>query len=248
MEFSVLQWNVWYREDLEKVVDFLRQHPADVVCLQELTIDDPKQGRKHGPRYIAEQLGYQAHFQEFPIEPIDGPKETWANGLFSRFPIAQRSRTWINKSDGDGGYSNEFRAYIEVELEVGKGRTLTAGTTHMSYTDRFVELPSKKAETDRLMQALKPRTERHIFTGDLNALPGSYTIRQLEKRLKSAGPNNDQKTWTTKPFSYRGFEARTLDWRLDYVFATPDLEVVSAEIIDTELSDHLPVLVRFRTL
>lgn len=38
MKLSVLQWNVWYKEDIRNIAKFLREHPADVICLQELTI------------------------------------------------------------------------------------------------------------------------------------------------------------------------------------------------------------------
>ena len=52
-----------------------------------------------------------------------------------------------------------------------------------------------------------------------------------------------QATWTTKPFDYGGFAETELRWRLDYAFATPDLEITSAKIVETEYSDHLPILV-----
>lgn len=61
--------------------------------------------------------------------------------------------------------------------------------------------------------------------------------------IKNIGRDYDQKTWTTKPFSYNGFEANTLDWRLDYIFGSSDMVVNSSEMLQTEFSDHLPVIV-----
>ena len=40
-----------------------------------------------------------------------------------------------------------------------------------------------------------------------------------------------------------GFEEKELRWRLDYVFASKNIKVLSSQIIPTEWSDHLPVLV-----
>lgn len=57
------------------------------------------------------------------------------------------------------------------------------------------------------------------------------------------GQNYDQKSWTTKPFSYNGFEADSLDWRLDYVFGSKDIKVESSEMLNTQFSDHLPIVV-----
>jgi endonuclease/exonuclease/phosphatase (EEP) superfamily protein YafD len=52
-------------------------------------------------------------------------------------------------------------------------------------------------------------------------------------------------TWTTKPFDYGDFSEHGLNWLLDYVFAAADIKIVSSEIISTEYSDHLPILVTF---
>ena len=58
------------------------------------------------------------------------------------------------------------------------------------------------------------------------------------------GPDYHEKTWTTKPFSYNGFSENSLNWRLDFVFGTKDIKVISSEIIKTDLSDHLPILIK----
>lgn len=56
MRLTLLQWNIWYKEDIRNIAVFLREHPADVICLQELTIQDiPEIG--HTPDYITKQLG-----------------------------------------------------------------------------------------------------------------------------------------------------------------------------------------------
>jgi endonuclease/exonuclease/phosphatase family metal-dependent hydrolase len=40
-----------------------------------------------------------------------------------------------------------------------------------------------------------------------------------------------------------GFEENELNRRLDYVFASKNFKVISSEIISTDFSDHLPILV-----
>jgi len=141
-------------------------------------------------------------------------------------------------------YSKEGRVYIETIIEVD-GKKITIATTHMSYTHKFVLTPKKEAETNKMIEILKEKNSNFIFTGDLNSPPDSYTINELSKLLKNAGPTLEQNTWTTKPFSYNGFNADTLNWRLDYCFVTPDIEVKSSQIIDTPYSDHLPILIEF---
>lgn len=56
MSLSILQWNVWYLEDIKNIAVFIKDNKADVICLQELTIDFDKQNNIHTPDYLAEQL------------------------------------------------------------------------------------------------------------------------------------------------------------------------------------------------
>ncbi len=240
MRFTILQWNVWYKEPTQHIAAFLKQHPADIVCLQELTFNHPAQTIADTSAFIAENLGFQYHHKEIPIESAEGEHCILANAIFSRFPISHRRSVYINKPRHNGGYDDEYRAYVEATLAIN-GTEITVGTVHMSYTHAFTLTPNKRAETDRLVKELKKHPARYIITGDFNAPPGSYTIEKISQALKNAGPDLDQKTWTTKPFSYNGFEETNLNWRLDHVFATPDLSVLSSEILETNHSDHLPI-------
>lgn len=244
MNISLLQWNIWYKEDLTRIADFLKKQKADVICLQELTINSRDQSIKNGPVYIADQLGYHYYCKELPIESTDGKAMTLANGIFSRFPITAKKFSWINEPKDAGGYDDEFRAYVGITLEA-ESSIIHIGTTHMSYTHRFEPTPNKQRETDSLINNLSEHSSRFIFAGDLNALPGSYTLTNIEALMQNAGPGLKDKTWATKPFSYNGFEETELNWRLDYVFNTKDIKVLSSRIVETNYSDHLPILTTF---
>ncbi|HSX07406.1 MAG TPA: endonuclease/exonuclease/phosphatase family protein [Candidatus Saccharimonadales bacterium] len=241
-EISLLQWNTWYDEDPENVARFLCEQKPDIICAQELTVGR-SQTVPHMPEYIAARLGYNAHYQELPIESTDGKQLMLANAIFSRFPIKNGRFVWVSEPAETGGYGDEYRAYVEAALEIGD-RELIVGTAHLSYTHKFEPTPAKQKETEHLLTELKKHQENYVFAGDLNAPPGSPTIRAIGKLLQNAGPGVSQNTWTTKPFSYNGFSESGLNWRLDYVFHTPDLQVAAAEILPTEFSDHLPILVR----
>lgn len=246
MQATILQWNVWYKEDIRNIAKFLLEHPADIICLQELTVRDDDGANKdaaktsHAPNYIAKQLGYHHFYKE--IDLGEG-KINIANGIFSRYPIVETKREWINTASGTGHYDDEFRAYIEVTVDVG-GKKLTVATTHMSYTNAFVSTLSKEKEADALAAILRTKKQNFVFTGDLNAAPGAPTIYKVAQILKNVGPDYNEKTWTTKPFSYDGFEETELRWRLDYIFATPDVKPVYAKVLKTDYSDHLPVMAK----
>ncbi len=245
MEITVLQWNIWYAEDIHNITQFLLEHPADIICVQELAINHPNQPVVDTPKYLAEKLGYNYHYKHLPLNTTDGTPIMWADGIFTKFPITNKRFVWINQPKGKGGYDDEYRAYVEITVEIG-GKELTVATTHMSYTDGFYETANKKREANRLAEIIKDRRRNYIFAGDLNVTPDSYTIEQINKHLEHAGPDFQQKTWTTKPFSYRGFEETDLNWRLDYIFATKDVKVLSAKILQTDYSDHLPIFAKLK--
>ena len=241
MKLSVLQWNIWYKEDLSKVAKFLESKQADVVCLQELSINNPEQNVKDGVKHIAEKLGY--YIQKCEID-LDDNEMKLANAIFSRYPIKNSRNVWINKPTGSGHYDDEYRAYVEAVLDID-GNSITIGTVHMSYTNAFEPTQRKLDETESLISAIRNNKSNFILTGDFNAEPNSEVISRISKLLINSGPSLDSKTWTTKPFSYDGFEADTLDWRLDYIFSTSDLAVKQINVLKTELSDHLAILAEF---
>jgi endonuclease/exonuclease/phosphatase family metal-dependent hydrolase len=236
MQVSVLHWNVWVNEDIRNVSEFLKARPADIICLQELTINHANQTEKNTPQFIANQLGY--HYFVAPMPWHD--EAEIAVGIFSRFPIVSSRKVFINQPTGSGGYDDEYRAYAEVTLDI-EGKTLTVGTTHMSYTHKFKMTEHKRAETDRLVAEIAKNNQNYIFTGDLNATHCSYTYRKIRSHLRSAGPYFWHKTWTTKPFSYDGFETTKRRWRLDHIFTSKDVKKLSAQVEKTEFSDHLPI-------
>jgi endonuclease/exonuclease/phosphatase family metal-dependent hydrolase len=179
-------------------------------------------------------------------EWINWHKDYQANGIFSKFTIKKGRNIFIKKphSKKARDYSNEGRVYIEIELNIS-GKTLFVGTAHLSYIHKFEIGDRRYAEENNLLKALTKR-KKFVFCGDLNAPPDSNIYKALSKKYKHCGPEITQKTWTTKPFSHNGFIENDLNWRLDYVFASRDIEIIETRIIQTDVSDHLPIMVRIR--
>jgi len=241
MEVSILQWNIWFKEDINNIIDFIESINPDIICLQELSINNPEQPTKDTVSYVAEKLDYNFCHKELNLGE---DKIAIANGIFSRYPLTNNRHVMINQPTGTGKFDDEWRAYVETVVNIN-GAKLKVGTVHMSYTHAFENTPRKLQETENLIEATKDNKSNFIITGDFNAVPGSQVIERIEQAgLKNCGPDLSQKSWTTKPFDYSGFTANTLDWRLDYALATPDIQVNSAEILKTDFSDHLPLLIR----
>ncbi len=157
-----------------------------------------------------------------------------ANAIFSKYPIINSRTVWINEPIGTGHYDDEYRAYVEANIDVS-GESLCVGTVHMSYTNAFEPTQRKLEETNKLIAEISSKKERYILTGDFNATPNSTVISRITEKLVNAGPGISNNTWTTKPFSYDGFDATTLEWRLDYILSTQDITAQSSEILKNQL-------------
>jgi endonuclease/exonuclease/phosphatase family metal-dependent hydrolase len=236
MQLTVLQWNVWYKQNIQHVLEVLRAHPADVICLQELTHGYIGQNSINTWEYLARELGLDYKAQEIPIL-TETAQWLQANAIFSKYPITGSRAVWLHTPHDDADIHDQYRGYLEITVDDG-GTAATIATTHLSFTER----PDHDHELQHLLAQAKP--ERYVLTGDLNATPDSPRVKALASTLQHAGPPFSQNTWTTKPFHLGDFTATTLDWRYDYIFTSRDITVHDARVISTDVSDHLPVIAK----
>ena len=242
MKVTILQWNVWFQEKADNVLRAIEEIDADTICLQELTAHSAINPQRNLPVEIA-QLGYTSHFY-YPT--IQRDEFIMGNGIFSKYPMETTRHTYVRQENIEEDLTkidphHENRVYVEATLKIANS-LLTIGTVHLSFTPGFEPQDWKDIETNKLIDTLRTNRNNFVFTGDLNALPDSGTIASLSNLLKSAGPDLNEATWTTKPFNYQDFIADKLNWRLDYVFTTPDVQVLESKTITTDVSDHLPIL------
>jgi len=244
MDITVLQWNVWIFEKKKNLAKLIKQVDPDVVCLQELTIGSTFQDGANVIEYLANELGYNQFHKAIPnLAPSEGVGDL-ANGILTRLPILSTDWKWIQEPQNGGStYDDQYRLYVEATIKVGE-REVTIGTVHVSYTHKFQDTAQRKSEVDNLLSIVQAKTKAYMLTGDFNSLPESYLVTNLGAQLEYAGPDFGVKTWTTKPFSYNGFEETKLNWRLDYVFASKDIKVLSSQAVETDYSDHLPILTK----
>ena len=241
MIIKILQWNIHCKENPDHIVQFIKENNPDIITAQELINNTEKS--INTAKYIAQKLKYNYFFKEGDTWfPVKNNKTSQGNAVFSRFLIKKNEFSYLTVPHHNPPDANfEGRVYIETSINVNNF-LLTIATTHLGFSPRFVINERRKTEVDNLIPLIKNQ-KNYIFTGDLNSSPDSYTIQQINKYLINAGPDCSQPTWTTKPFDYHGqFKENKLCWRLDYVFTTKDIKIIKAEIIKTEYSDHLPIL------
>lgn len=250
MKIKILQWNIWFQERAENILKLIREINPDIICCQEVTVGSKFNDGRDVAKFISEELGYSyyysvAHKYEYPITP-KGESNFGGNAIFSRFPISNENDFAIVNPEDSSNFPYERRKCVTCKIELSGGKVLNVATAHSSYNNKFVENKEKIEEVKKLVDFFKKNKNNFVFAGDLNIGPDSKSIKLIEKELVHCGPNYSEATWTTKPFSFMGFEETKLKWRLDYVFASKDVGIISSKIIETGYSDHLPILVEVK--
>ncbi len=107
---------------------------------------------------------------------------------------------------------------------------------------------SQSAFWTRLLTSLPGK---RVLCGDLNLYPDTKSIKKIEE----SGMRNlikEYKIDSTRSEMYdlqlraRGKEPTKKDWFADYVFVSKDIKVLDFKAINQTVSDHLPLLIKFK--
>jgi len=217
---KILTFNLGHRRSTAReIVRALGESEADVVALQEV-----------GPHH-AVAIGMELA-RAYPHQVMDGLGID-GMGLLSRYPIVEHEFFTLSSP----------RAHLRVRLDAD-GRALEVLDVHaMVWVGFFGRVaPGAGDLTELAARALA--SSPAVLVGDLNTWPGSGVYRILERAgLRDAFADVSEAPGFTFPVfgRYRGLPLPPF-LRLDYVWTTPDLCCVRAEVGRTAGSDHLPVL------
>jgi len=210
-----------------RIAEVLAGIDADIIALQELDLKRSRSGSIDQADDIARRLKMNHHF--YPaLKVLD---ESYGDAVLSRYPMRL-----IRAAALPGFYRMEPRGAIWVEITTHEGR-LQVLNTHMGLLS-----PERRRQINCLMGlewlGNQRCTQAMVFLGDLNARPGSFTLRQLSKRLSDVRRRVRKRLQPTYP-SKRPF------LRLDHIFVSHDVHVADAFVVaDTVArlaSDHLPL-------
>ena len=230
-ELAVLQYNVhqgldfWSVPSAEALVDRIESANADLVALQEVNrgwdlsagIDFFSYVRWRLPQYHA----------------VYGPMDTplFGNAILSRYAI-------VDSGDGILPHLNSAlnRGFTWANVDAPGGRVFFVSTHFTAYEGFDAE---RIAQADAFVGVWQKRS-RAILAGDYNAHPQDTTIT----RLVSAGlVDAPAAAGIGAQFTYSSGAPHE---RIDYVFVSPDVETVSARVLEGTASDHSPVMVVLR--
>ena len=92
----------------------------------------------------------------------------------------------------------------------------------------------RSSQVDEVKAHFKTCNTSYIVAGDFNDTPASFAVTQITDSLNNAF----LKQGTGLGRTYNG---KFPNFQIDYIAATPDINVVNYRVIEAKLSDHFPV-------
>lgn len=229
--WRILTWNLRgaARPDLGAIADIIRTYDADAVALQEV--------QRAQARRLASMLCWSHRWarKHYPYTPL-----VWwrAEGLAIITPHALRDARARTISPGTSTWTYRHRIVLAATIDRAGSEPLRLFDTHLAAHDR----PDARIEQAARVAAIVAADDAPFtaLAGDLNAPGEIEVIREFHAaglRDPGGGP------------SHPSIAPRR---RFDYVLVPDDAQVTEQREVDGgdswwRLSDHLPVLVAFRS-
>lgn len=212
--------------DYRVMAEAIAQCGAELVGLNEMRGEGEAAGYEDQLKALMEATGF-AHGYFAEAIQVDGPNP-YGNALISQSPIL-RAQTILVPDPGTrpGPYCYETRCLLKAELENG----LSVLVIHFGLN------PDEQENAVRTVMEHLPE-KNCVLMGDFNVEPDDPVLAPIRARMKDAAD-----AFVCPQLS---FPSDCPDRKIDYIFVSPDIEVVSAGIPEIVASDHRPHVAEIR--
>lgn len=212
--------------DFEIMADAIKKCSADIAGLNEIRDKGADIDYENQTAILAELTGMKYYYFAKAIE--FNSKNPYGNSFISKYPIL--SAQTIPVPDPQYKTGNEYyetRCLLKVKIEGG----ITVLVTHFG-----LNTDEQKNAVETVLKHLEH--EKCILMGDFNVTPEDKILNPIRERMKDTAD-----FFETELLSYPSDKPRE---KIDYIFVSKDLEVISADIPAIVASDHRPHTAQIR--
>ncbi|AKM83597.1 hypothetical protein A2422_01855 [Candidatus Woesebacteria bacterium RIFOXYC1_FULL_31_51] len=244
-----------------KLAKFLKDQRADILCLQEVTkeidttvlheyvtkrpVDTATTELIYaffGPNSIMDRFdmkGFHGH-DAFHFD-LGGLAEM-GNYTKSKFKITKGQNIFLQNhftytTDRSKWPDEDYRTVLVTDLEIGK-KQLRVLNYHGIWTRNKLGNEKSLKACEKINKLALEAEGEAIICGDFNLFPGTPSMKVFRKNFTSLVDKFEIKT--TRPFSN---ELNKLDRNVvDYIWVSKGIKVNNFEVLDNDVSDHLPLV------
>lgn len=235
--------NQWaHRREL--VFNICQQHAPDVMGMQEPLPHQFSELCAALPDYEPVGRGRSEGGPENEYSPIFFRRDRFAmsnSGTFwlSDTPETPESRSWGNSLP-------RICTWARL-VETSSGLAFYIYNTHLDHESQ----PARERSVQLIKERIAARLSADpvIVTGDFNAEENNSAIRAMKDAASAAPVDTFRALHPHEPevYTFHGFRGSRVRDKIDYIFGSPEWQVVTAEIVRTAWgsrypSDHFPVM------
>lgn len=208
------------RRSMQRVADVIRGIGPQIVCLQEVDQRMPRGRMEDQPKCLSKALDMQVCFQRNLSIGVGG----FGNALLTSLPITETKSHHLTSV-------GEQRGALEVRLLTPDG-PLTVFCTHLG-----LNADERVVQARELAAWANACDGPRLVCGDFNEEATGQAVTEL---ISSTGLID---ATAGGPAT---FSSDSPQHRIDLILTTPSITVSNACVIDTQASDHLPVVADLR--
>ena len=218
---------------VERKIDFdimaraITELSADVVGLNEMRDAGSDSGYTAQVERLAELTGMKYHYFAKAID-VKG-KGPYGNGILSKVPILKAETIKIPDPETriDGQYY-ESRCVLKAELEGG----ITVLVTHFGLNP-----DEQENAVNTVCECLA--NKKCILMGDFNVTPKDKVLAPIRAKMLDTAELFDREK--------QSYPSDNPEIKIDYIFVSSDIKVLSADIPPVVASDHRPHIAEIET-
>ena len=239
-EIRVLVYNIHAGKDakgvdnLARVAELVRSTRADIALLQEVDRGTTRSGKVDQPGVLASLTGLNVAFGK----TLDYQGGDYGIAVLSRWPISADSLISlpvIPPQQRSGG-SHEPRGALRAVIQIPGGPVDVLNTHIDASREDFYRRQEMTTLLQLATRSIGEQRRSTLVGGDLNAEPGSAVMEMVRgSPLRDPWPECGEGSGLSYP-------ADGPVKRIDYLLLPADWRCVSASVLETDASDHRPVL------
>ena len=215
-------------ERVEKIGELIRQQQPDIVFLQEVAIDSGPGSINQVP-VLAEKIGMHVwSFGQCINDGLPFYRMVEGNAILSRWPVEPLTN---QKMAGDKSFyeiGRDDQSTLWCKAHIGRQEVLLA-SVHLTSGDDDSGL-----QVEQLLDFAGDSPA--IMAGDFNAEPNELEITRIIDTGRFGAKLDGS-------FTISSYDPHTI---IDYIFVPRQWQLLEHRVIQTDLSDHLPVVATYR--
>lgn len=264
---KLISFNIGIKIDnSKKVGELIKSQKPDIVAFQEIvrhfdkSVFDMYKSKLHIEQIVGKKLPYSFFGPQWITNAMkfNGKMHRDFNGfveqgneVISKFPIISATNEHYYKNyslelEWAHFYNDDHPRSVQiVELDIN-GKNLQILNLHGLYSRDKQDSDRTLKQCKYIIKAAKRKKIPTIIAGDFNLLPNTKSIKIIDEKFRNL--IKEYNIASTVPDFDHDTEPTKGKFVMDYIFVDDKIKVNNFGVIDTNISDHLPLNLNFEII